>query len=1159
MPLTTLIPGMSRTLTGGLFACLLGMLVVGCGGGPGDAEFPQEQVPAEAPRIDEIVARTGPIVAIRVGQTANLNDLNSYTSSDQPLSFDWSFSSMPDGSNAVLQNADSANPSFVADTRGDYRVQLVVSADGISSERAVQLVVVTVSPERPTGPANHEGLSSICVVCHSDEIDASPKPGKIPGKSLNHVATSSICETCHTPLGFDRVPFVDHQEVFGNCSGCHDNVLAIGKSEFHQPTSAECDSCHNTTSFFELGADGKFDHTGITSGCSGCHNGSTAIGKTPTATENPPGIHPVTSAECISCHTTASFLGAFPDHTDPVIIGPGCNSCHGVSSTDNITDPTVGHPVMTRTDMTTIDCGSCHGIATFSLNIANGEGGQFNHGLVDPAVLTCITCHNATNSINAPGRTPVPPAGTHPDRVDCQSCHTTDAFNPPTSVDHNDPAVLAARCDSCHGVNATGKPVDLFGPGNTLIYAHMQTTITNPPQNPPDRDCGDCHTPGTFTTGTFDHDLSFYSPQPACEDCHNNVITLGKLNNHIPTTQDCGACHLDTIDFRGATVNHATLSPAELTNCVSCHDGNIATGKPLSTHLPTDLLTNENCFECHNVPNTDLSFADASNFSHSGSGINGNCESCHSGNSNYVSVGAIGKKTNHIPALNGCVVCHDQTTTNPGDFSPAIGFLPNVHDAITNGCEGCHTGQFLPLPSNTSAELVKDVNHVPTAQDCDVCHTIAGFAPTTMLAHEGITGNCVSCHNGSFVTLGARAKTATPPHPVTSADCALCHDTISFANAFVDHNDPAVLAARCDSCHVANGTGTAKGMDVGHVVTTQDCGICHAAGGSFKPAVFNHIGIVDNCASCHDGTEATGSPNDPIHQNTTEDCSVCHNTTAFAGASFAHQGIVDNCVSCHNGTTATGKSNFHVPTGGDCVDCHQTTGFRPATFSHVGIVDNCSSCHDAGFARPKKTAHVPTTQDCGVCHNTSVFKPATFDHTGITNNCVSCHDGTIAKGKVDAVPAHIQTSLDCSSCHTTATFAGGTWTHDASSVNNCNTCHSPGGGAKRYKVVPPHLLTTAQCDVCHTTNGWAPTNFSHDPQGNYPGDHRRDPGCNACHGNTISATIPYRWPQYAPDCASCHANDFDRKGDHIGGENGTVSQNRNCAGSGCHRVSDREF
>ena len=166
---------------------------------------------------------------------------------------------------------------------------------------------------------------------------------------------------------------------------------------------------------------------------------------------------------------------------------------------------------------------------------------------------------------------------------------------------------------------------------------------------------------------------------------------------------------------------------------------------------------------------------------------------------------------------------------------------------------------------------------------------------------------------------------------------------------------------------------------------------------------------------------------------------------------------------------------------------------------------------------------------------------------------------------IDAVPAHIATDLDCSSCHTTATFVGGTWTHDASSVNNCETCHDGNRATGKIDAVPTHLSTTEQCDVCHTTNGWAPTNFSHDPNGNYPGTHRRDPGCNGCHTGSIGAGInsdnyPDRL-QYAPFCAGCHANDFRSEGDHNGGNNGTVAQNMDCSGGGrgCHKVGDSGF
>ncbi|MBE9561025.1 MAG: hypothetical protein IMF15_09565 [Proteobacteria bacterium] len=101
--------------------------------------------------------------------------------------------------------------------------------------------------------------------------------------------------------------------------------------------------------------------------------------------------------------------------------------------------------------------------------------------------------------------------------------------------------------------------------------------------------------------------------------------------------------------------------------------------------------------------------------------------------------------------------------------------------------------------------------------------------------------------------------------------------------------------------------------------------------------------------------------------------------------------------------------------------------------------------------------------------------------------------------------------------------------------------------------------------MCHSTNGWVPSIFSHGPYPNYPGDHRRDPGCTGCHGSPIDNTLPYPHPEYAPltraavYCAACHAGDFDPKDKHIGGESGTVEQNKNCASSGCHKVSESEF
>jgi hypothetical protein len=1084
------IQGLSRKLTVYFVVLMLALSITACGGES------DGQITARSASAAPVVARTGPIIAIRVDETAILDGSKSYTSLSAPLSYNWSFSHKPDTSDAQLQGETTASPSFSADVSGVYMVQLVASANGISSKRAIQTVIVTVNGEQPTGRFNHEGLSSDCVNCHNGELVN-------PGKSPDHLATSNLCQACHTPQGAAIIPFTDHLEVFGNCSECHNGVTAVGKSEFHAPTTAECDDCHNTVSFLELAPDGSFDHSNITRSCSGCHNGTVSIGKTASTADTPPGKHPVTSSECGNCHTTLSFLPAYPDHTGPNVVGKRCDSCHNGGTAAG--EPN-GHPLMN------VDCGSCHSITGFKM-----PGGIFNHRLLDAKVQSCETCHNdnANKSINARGKASAVPS--HPvTTADCGSCHNTESFIPAFSVDHTG---IVKDCGvSCHVADGSGTASGM--PLSTPFYAHMPTN----------EDCSVCHTSGTFSTGTFSHSGPSFVGR--CDSCHNDVIGVGKLFNHIPTSQDCDSCHITT-SFAGATFDHTST---DTSNCLTCHDGNISLGKSFG-HVDTNL----NCSSCHTVDIGFTTFVDT--FVHDISIVGGDCASCH--NTGI----ATPKKVNHIPAQAECSDCHNDTNT--GGFVSTT-FLTTVHPGIISGCEGCHTSQF--IPDNPS--VIKAASHLPTIQDCDVCHTNVTFRPS-IFSHSGITGNCASCHDGSGNNVAAGARGMTATHPATNGkDCGACHNTVNFADATFDHTG---RVDNCAECHGDGATGAVTKKNNGHVPTTQDCSVCHVPG-TFANAIFDHTGIVNNCASCHDGSGAVATVKSSSHLLTSEDCSVCHNTTAFAGAAFDHTGIVDGCAACHNGATARGKTPppNHVPTNGDCSNCHQTTGFTPATFSHAGIVDNCASCHDTGFAIGKSDTHLPTSKDCGVCHNTRTFIGAVFDHSGVVDNCESCHDGNTAKGKDAKInPAHLVTGLDCHFCHTTATFVGGAWVHDASTANTCDNCHRTNAGATPKSG--DHLSTTEQCDVCHTTNGWAPAIFSHSSSGNYPGDHRRDPGCTGCHGDTISSSIPWPAPQYAPFCAACHANDFRSKDKHIGGKNGTVEQNKNCAGSGCHRVSSKEF
>ena len=805
-----------RTLVAYLFAFMIATFVAGCGGGS-EEQAVTDTTPASpfTENFVDIAAVSGPIVAVRVGQMAVLDDSRSFADSAQALNYSWSFSFKPKGSNAVLQGASTASPSFIADVSGVYMVQLVVSAEGVSSQRAITTVVVTNPGERLTGRFNHPGLSSNCVNCHNG-INTKVNGQILFPKTPDHIASSNACQTCHTPQDFNIIPFVDHQEVFGNCSECHNGVIAVGKSEFHPATTVECNECHNTSHFLELAPDGSFDHSNITRTCSGCHNGAVATGKTPTTADTPPGSHPVTNVECGYCHTTISFLDAYPDHTDPAIVDAGCDSCHVANGTGSAKGQSVGHPV------TNVDCASCHSILSFKM-----PGGIFNHSVLDALTQSCESCHNANTSINATAATDTQ---IHRDTTgDCGSCHNTESFIPAFGFDHTG-VVDNCATSGCHtGLpgEASGKPLTIPG-----LYEHMPTI----------EDCSACHTPGTFSTGTFGHTGPSF--MGSCDSCHNNVIGVGKLPNHVPTTpdnQDCADCH-NTTTFADATFDHASTNTS---NCLACHDGNISKGKSFG-HVTTDL----NCSSCHTINNGFTTFAGT--FVHDSNIVGGDCASCH--NTGI----ALPKKVNHIPAQTECSACHSETNTNTGDFALTTFLDPaGEHEKLTSGCEGCHSSRFIANPL-----ALKAPNHLPTGQDCDVCHTNSAFKPS-IFTHSGITSNCESCHDGkgSNVAVGALGKAQAPnPHPATTADCGSCH---AIGNNFNDGTfDHTGIVNNCAACHGDNPTRTPEGprKNIGHVPTTQDCSICHVTG-TFVNAVFDHTGIVDNCASCHDGVTATGATN----------------------------------------------------------------------------------------------------------------------------------------------------------------------------------------------------------------------------------------------------------------------------------------------------------
>ncbi len=247
--------------------------------------------------------------------------------------------------------------------------------------RAPTTSVLPGAPPSAASPLVHPASgTAACVSCHNGA-------GALPA---THIATSRRCEQCHSTVAWLPVMTVDHTQVSGACTGCHNGVIATGKPPKHLTTAAACDSCHTTNAWTPARVDHKAiaPHT-----CTGCHNAVRATGL--------PRAHLATPQSCDACHGTLGWRPARVDHTH---LTGACATCH-----DNAA--AIGLPpehLRLRND-----CSSCHTYPDWDVV-------HFTHASVafpgsHRAQLSCSACHTA-NTEAVPYPSPAN-AGT------CAGCH----------------------------------------------------------------------------------------------------------------------------------------------------------------------------------------------------------------------------------------------------------------------------------------------------------------------------------------------------------------------------------------------------------------------------------------------------------------------------------------------------------------------------------------------------------------------------------------------------------------------------------------------------------------------------------------------------------------------------------------------------------------
>ncbi len=554
------------------------------------------------------------------------------------------------------------------------------------------------------------------------------------------------------------------------------------------------------------------------------------------------------------------------------------------------------------------------------------------------------------------------------------------------------------------------------------------------------------------------------------------------------------------------------------------------------------------------------------------------CEDCHRG-------AAVGQFQGLSTACASCHLQDFQKTTNPN----------HVSAKFATTCDTCHSfDNWLgaKFDHSTTGFLLTN-GHANVA--CAACHINNNYNLTTAPTDCGNSG----CH------LTTWQQTNNPVHPSAGAafgvaNCAGCHNTISWTTATFDHSTTGFLLTNghanvpCASCHVNNNYTL--------TITPNDCGNsgCHltrwqqtttpvhsTSGPAFAPT---------NCATCHTtkgwdsasfdhsttgfaltGTHASPSPTP---------CASCHVSNNYTLNSA-------DCMGCHQAAWNTtpsfgGNVPDHIKAGfpttaAACAQCHTITKWADGKFDHTafgfpltnshalvangGKVPSCASCHinnnyslttllsDCGNSgchlstwqqtnNPTHSTSGPTfaVANCSTCHNTISWTAAAFDHSTTGWALTGSHQMAPA-GKVVA----------CTDCH-----VGNNYTFTVANTD-CYGCHQAAwqstttmGGA-----VPNHITAgfpTAQCTTCHNTTTWTST-FNHATTG-FPltNAHQMAPAgkvvaCTDCHinNNYTLATAP-------TDCGNsgCHLTTWQQTNNPVHSSAGAPYAAANC--STCHNT-----
>ena len=614
--------------------------------------------------------------------------------------------------------------------------------------------------------------------------------------------------------------------------------------------------------------------------------------------------------------------------------------------------------------------------------------------------------------------------------IPCENCHTSTSWAP-----------IRAVPEFNH--DSTRYPLRGMHEKVYCTECHFRPVFTDVGKN-----CADCHA-----------DIHRRQFGANCAQCHTVSgwnVSVQSIQNHFNrfpllgahAVVECNECHKSA-----AVGQYLGLSTA----CMSCHSADFQKTATIGGSVPNHVTSNffaAPCETCHSF-DTWLS----AKFDHSATGFlltNGHanvpCASCHINNNYNLTIAA--KDCGN----SGCHLTTWQQTTNPVHPSagPAFGLA---------NCSGCHnTVSWLTAPfdhSTTGFPLTNGHANVP----CTSCHINNNYTLTTTLNQCGNSG----CH------LTTWQQTNNPVHSTAgtqfaAANCAVCHNTVSWTTAIFDHSQTGFALTGmhispsptpCVSCHVSNN----------YTLTATACYGCHLTAwqstAKLGTSVPNHMtsGYPTTCESCHTTTSWQGAVFN--HNNTPFPLTGAHVNVACNQCHTSSTPPPLDCYTCHSdkwlSTVALALTDSSVPnhlTAGfvpaTCASCHTTSSWLGAVFNHSATRFPLTGAHTTVACNLCHLSSTPPPLDCASCHN------AQWQSTATLGGSVPNHLAADA-----AAAGILQTT--CASCHSTTSWLGATFTHSWFNVNHgnaggvCLTCHlnSLSAGA---------TYTVFQCTGCHGNN-----------------------------------------------------------------------------------------